>query len=224
MWNDVAIWILDTIGNREESRGRTKEALRAFQAEIAIWDEFALQWDHISASTVPRYRSEVSHKIRTLRGEAGETVEALMLRKKPDDVNRLICRGTALLTTAGLERDLGGTVSARTRAALGEVFQRLERSSLTDPGGLCNLACLYSARSAVGPLDKALPADQTQRDQTEAADRAIAALHRAVTAGWNDVARMEHDPDFDPVRARPDFQDQLGRLRDLAFPADPFVH
>jgi hypothetical protein len=34
-----------------------------------------------------------------------------MLRKKPDDVHRLICRGTALLTAASLERKVGGTVS-----------------------------------------------------------------------------------------------------------------
>jgi tetratricopeptide (TPR) repeat protein len=220
MWNDVAIWILDTIGNREESRGRTKEALRAFRAETAIWDEFALQWDHINASTVPRYRSEVSQKIRTLQGEAGEAVEALMLRKKPDDVNRLICRGTALLTTAGLERELGGTVSARTRAALGEVFQRLERSSLTDPSGLYNLACLYSVLSGLSPLDKTLPAERTQREQTEAADRAMAALRRAVAAGWVNAEHLKHDPDLNPLRVRPDLQ---RLLLDLAFPANPFA-
>src|SRR5262249_30052964 len=52
-WNDLAIWILDTVGNREWARGRVKQALRAFQAENAIWDEFLLQCDDGNASTVP---------------------------------------------------------------------------------------------------------------------------------------------------------------------------
>jgi tetratricopeptide (TPR) repeat protein len=220
MWNDVAIWILDTVGNRERSRGRTKEALRACQAQLAIWDEFALQWDRGDAGVVPRYRAEVLQKIRTLQGPAGETVEALMLREKPVDVNWLICRGTALLAAAGHEREVGGTMSALTRAALGEVFQRLERSPPTDPGGLYNLAGLYSDLSRLGPLDKTLPVDQAPREQAEAAARAMAALRRAVDAGWDNMERMKQDPDLDPLRARPDFQ---GLMLDLAFPADPFV-
>src|SRR5262249_13994628 len=32
MSNDVGLWILDTVGNRERSRGRTEQAVRAFQA------------------------------------------------------------------------------------------------------------------------------------------------------------------------------------------------
>jgi hypothetical protein len=221
MWNDLAIWILDTVGNRERSRRRTEEALRAFQAEIAIWDEFALQRDHFERSAVQRYQFEVLQKIRTLRGQAGETAEALMLREKPEDPHRLICRATALLNAASHEREVSGTVSAKTRAALGDVFQRLERSTLTAPGGLYNLACLYSVLGDLGPLDKTLPAYQTQREQAAGADRAMAALHRAVDAGWTDVAHMKHDTDLDPLRSRPDFQ---GLLLDLAFPADPFAH
>jgi hypothetical protein len=163
----------------------------------------------------------VQQKIRTLRGQTGETAELLMLREKPVDANRLICRGTALLAAAGLEREVGGTVSTRTRTALSEVFQRLERSPLTDPGGLYNLACLYSALSRLGPLDKTLPPDQVQRQQTAAADRAMAVLRRAVDAGWNNVGHMERDTDLDPLRARSDFQ---VLLLDLEFPADPFRH
>jgi hypothetical protein len=144
-----------------------------------------------------------------------------MLRKKVDNVYRLICRGTALLTAASLERKVGGTVSAETRAAPGEVFQRWERSNLTDPGGLYNLTCLYSILSGLGPLDKTMPAPQAQREQNAAGDRAMAALRRAVDAGWNDVKQMSRDLDIDPLRARPDFQRPL---LDLAFPADPFTH
>src|SRR5262249_21207037 len=139
MWNDVALWILDTVGNRERSHRRTEEALRAFQVEKAIFDELAPQFrDHHEGRSLQRYQYEVFQKIRTLRGQAGETAEALMLREKPEDPHRLIARATALLAAASHERGVGGAVSPETRAALGEVFQRLERSTITDPGGLYN--------------------------------------------------------------------------------------
>jgi tetratricopeptide (TPR) repeat protein len=221
MWNDVALWILDTVGNRERSHRRTEEALRAFQVEKAIFDELAPQFrDHHEGRSLQRYQYEVFQKIRTLRGQAGETAEALMLREKPEDSHRLIARATALLAAARHEREVDGTVSAKTRAALGEVFQRLERSTITDPGGLYNLACLYSALSGLRPLGKALPADRTQREQTEAADRAMTALRRAVAAGWKNAAHMRHDSDLHALRSRMDFQ---VLLLDLEFPADPFA-
>jgi hypothetical protein len=85
---------------------------------------------------------------------------------------------------------------------------------------LYNLACLYSVLGGLGPLDKTVPADQVQRQQTVAADRAMAVLRRAVAAGWKNAAHMRHDSDLDPLRARGDFQ---VLLLDLEFPADPFV-
>jgi eukaryotic-like serine/threonine-protein kinase len=51
------------------------------------------------------------------------------------------------------------------------------------------------------------------------ADRAMAALRRAVTAGFAEVASLRRDIDLDPLRPRRDFQELL---MDLSFPADPF--
>ena len=44
-------------------------------------------------------------------------------------------------------------------------------------------------------------------------------LRRAVAGGYRNVARINRDPDLDPLRARPDFQ---ALMMDLAMPADPF--
>jgi len=222
MWNDVAIWILDTIGNRERSRQRPKEAVRAFQVELAIWDELALQCkdEEFRGRSVHRYQSEVLQKIRMLRGQTGDTVEPLMLREKPEELQGLIARGAALLDAARLEREVGETVSGKTRAALSEACRRLARTPPTAASGLYDLARMYSVLSAPGPLDKAVPVDQSRKGQNEAAAQAIALLHRAVAAGWSDVDRMNHDPDLDSLRERPDFQ---ALLRELAFPADPFA-
>jgi tetratricopeptide (TPR) repeat protein len=220
MSNDVGLWILDTVGNRERSRGRMEQAVRAFQAELAVWDALTpLRRDE--PTVVQRYRSEVHQKLRALRNQGGEPAGLLMLREKRDQVKRLIFRSTALLTTASLEREFGGMMTDQTRAALGMVCQRLERSTLTDSDELYTLARMYAVLSGLDALDKTLPADQARREQTGAAGRAIAALRRAVAAGWNNVEHMKRETNLDPLRARSDFQ---GLLLDLTFPADPLAH
>ena len=49
-----------------------------------------------------------------------------MLRKKPDDVHRLICRGTALLTAASLERVEPILISRFMLASIEESAMRTE--------------------------------------------------------------------------------------------------
>jgi hypothetical protein len=51
------------------------------------------------------------------------------------------------------------------------------------------------------------------------AQRAMAALRRAVAAGYPNLAAIHTDPDLSPLRERADFQ---VLLMDLAFPAVPF--
>jgi WD40 repeat protein/serine/threonine protein kinase len=220
MSNDVGLWILDTVGNRERSRGRIKQAVRAFQAELAMWDALIpLRRDE--PTVVQRYQSEVHQKLHALRSHAGEPAGLLMLREKRDQVKRLIFRGPALLTAAGLEREFGGVVSTQTRAALGEVCKRLERSTLTDLGEMGTLARMYAVLSGGDALDMTVPTERARREQATAADRAMAVLHRAVDAGWRDLAHMKQDRDLDPLRARPDFH---RLILDMAFPTDPFAH
>jgi tetratricopeptide (TPR) repeat protein len=74
----------------------------------------------------------------------------------------------------------------------------------------------YSAAARRGEGDLP-PADQAECKAY--ADRAVAALRRAVTAGFADVAKLRRDTDLDPLRPRRDFQELL---MDLSFPADPF--
>ena len=56
-------------------------------------------------------------------------------------------------------------------------------------------------------------------DGTAELDTAMAVLRRAVAGGYRNVTWMQHDPDLDPLRARPDFQ---ALMMDLAFPSDLF--
>jgi hypothetical protein len=52
------------------------------------------------------------------------------------------------------------------------------------------------------------------------ANRAMAALRRAVAAGYHDLAEMQADRDLDLLRGRDDFK---LLMMDLAMPADPFA-
>jgi hypothetical protein len=52
------------------------------------------------------------------------------------------------------------------------------------------------------------------------ADRALAALRRAVAAGYRDLAEMQADRDLDPLRGREDFK---LLIMDLAMPAEAFA-
>jgi serine/threonine-protein kinase len=57
-------------------------------------------------------------------------------------------------------------------------------------------------------------------DAAAEADRAMAALRRAVAAGYRDLAYLRTDTDLDPLRGRDDFR---LLMLDLAMPADPFA-
>ncbi len=59
----------------------------------------------------------------------------------------------------------------------------------------------------------------TAAERESHARRAVAALRRAVAAGYNELGQIRHDPILDPLRSRRDFQDLM---MDLSFPADPF--
>jgi serine/threonine-protein kinase len=81
---------------------------------------------------------------------------------------------------------------------------------------LYDIACAYAQCGAPArPGAEGLsPAERAEYD-----DRAMAALRRAVTAGFADVALLRRDIDLDPLRPRRDFQELS---MDLSFPADPF--
>ena len=77
------------------------------------------------------------------------------------------------------------------------------------------LARVYAQLSAL--------ADQRRSASDEGrslADRAVDELHRALDATFEDAWRIKTEPDFDPLRSRPDFQ---GVMADLAFPEWPFA-
>ena len=100
-------------------------------------------------------------------------------------------------------------------AMLEKAIASIETSA--DFEDLYNLACnLALASSIVDPAEGQAAAIRQCRD----ADRAVATIRLAIELGFADSAALKNDPDFDPIRSRPDFQ---ALMMDLAFPADPFA-
>ena len=141
-------------------------------------------------TTIGDLQRRIGRMAEALRSsQRAAAIAAELSRERRDDLAPLISWGHTLVMLARLEREVGGAVSAETRAALGEVGQQLERfPDPRDAGALYNLACLYSVLSGLGPPEEVRPADPARGEQNDAADRAMAALHRAVAAGWNDLA------------------------------------
>jgi tetratricopeptide (TPR) repeat protein len=114
-------------------------------------------------------------------------------------------------------------VAGRSKGALRTLREALAIiDSIAEPDGglLYDRACAESQLFALAELSSGdlLPSDRV--DCLAAADRAMAALRRAVAMGFRDTARLRGETDLEPIRHRPDFQALLG---ELTFPADPFA-
>jgi hypothetical protein len=60
----------------------------------------------------------------------------------------------------------------------------------------------------------------TLAERTAYSDRAIAALRRAIAAGYYADGEIQRDAALDALRRRGDFRELM---LDLSFPADPFI-
>jgi eukaryotic-like serine/threonine-protein kinase len=90
----------------------------------------------------------------------------------------------------------------------------LSRSSSVWPVLLYDLACDYSLCASVGNT-----AAVTSADLESCARRAVGALRRASAAGYSEIGQVRHDPAFDILRSRRDFQELV---MDTSFPVNPF--
>jgi hypothetical protein len=121
------------------------------------------------------------------------------------------CLDQAGISFRRVGRPAEAVTSFRQSAA---ILERLATLQLTDR---YNLACV---RAQLGGL-AAVPGSGISVAEGQAeTERAMQWLHRAVAAGYRNVALMQTDPDLDPLRSRPDFQ---LLMMDLAMPDDPFA-
>jgi hypothetical protein len=86
-------------------------------------------------------------------------------------------------------------------AALRRAHDVIEGLPKDDPGELYVLACVHA-------LNSARASNEDHRRQQ--ADEAVAALRRAIAAGWRDSDQLREDPDLASLRDRDDFRALVG--------------
>jgi hypothetical protein len=142
--------------------------------------------------------------------QASEYLEALA-RDDPSQFRDDLAQSLLYLALQRMRTVRSGEALTNLRRA----EELLDQTIPVSPWILYNLTCAYSRFSAAAGRG-ATPAP----DEREAcAARGMAALRRAIAAGFDNVGHMGRDPDLDPLRRRRDFRELL---MDLSFPADPF--
>jgi tetratricopeptide (TPR) repeat protein len=88
------------------------------------------------------------------------------------------------------------------------------------PDSRYDYACDLSVLSGLVRRGRKVLTEAELPRRDEWADQAVVELRRAIERGFRDIDYILHDPDFDSIRSRPDFQ---VLVLDLAFPGDPFA-
>ena len=217
-----------TIGIVHLSSGRLDRALAAFERARAIRVRLATD-----SPAILQYQLDLAESlsdIGTLQARARRLPEALEWHEQArailaklagsDPSHETVRRYLAAAHNdiAGVRSVIGPTDVARASAERARALLEPLPRPLVD-----ELYELARAHSLLAHLDSPDPNPTTGEDRglREAhADRAVSLLRRAIESGYRDLDELEHDPGWDPIRHRPDFQTLR---RDLAFPADPFA-
>jgi serine/threonine-protein kinase len=223
--SDLA-WCQIDLGNALDGAGFPEEALRWTHRAAADLEELVRAFP-----SGVKYRSRLAQCLVALgvlqhragAPEAGRSIErSLAIREElardiPNSypLQNGLAKSALSLSTVRAAAGRRGEALANIRRA----EQIVGRFPDIEPYTLLYMARAYArysatARRGEGDLP---PADQAERKAY--ADRAMATLRRAVTAGFADVGMLRRDTDLDPLRPRRDFQELL---MDLSLPADPF--
>jgi eukaryotic-like serine/threonine-protein kinase len=197
--------------------GRPGEALPHLERSLAILEKAAA--DLPAVASYQRAVAEcydVLGSAQTRTGGRDEAIQSLararavlkrLIADHPDFIAYQADQAENYLWTGAVYQDLG-----RSAEALGELSVARDLLGRMVPAS-SNL--LYDLARTESRLI-ALTGSEARGPQ---ADRAMAALRRAVAGGYRSPDALRTDPSLDPLRDRPDFQ---VLLLDLQFPDDPF--
>ncbi len=208
---------LDVAGAVISNMGRPDESLPYATRTLELYQRLAADFPSNT-----NYRYKVA-RIHTLLGRRlqvlGRHEEALRaLEQGESTLQRLAADHPGVTRYAGDQAFALGNLSlalralgrpAEARCALDRARAIYERQP-PEQHTLYNLACACSILAALAEGD----------ERRAYADRAMAALRRAVDTGSRDIPMLRSDRDLDSLRSRPDFQ---MLLLDVAFPNDPFA-
>ncbi|HXY33374.1 MAG TPA: serine/threonine-protein kinase [Planctomycetaceae bacterium] len=145
----------------------------------------------------------------------GRHAEALKLREEALAVRKTKL-GPDHASTRQSTQDVAASLLAVHRRADAAALIRQavaipEKPNRTDPGSLYNAACFRAV--AAGMLRAADTSPSAAKEADVEADRAMAWLKQAVSAGYKNAAHIKEDRDLDALRARDDFKQLVAELQ-----------
>jgi len=208
--------------------GRSNEAIGELRKSIVITERLTRDYPQVQ-----KYRIFHCSTIRTLGftlRNLGKPAEAIieaenalkmteaLARDFPSDPNFQNELATCHVLLASLHVALKKPVDAeREYRNAAELYRK---TTTPDASSLYNEACV---QSRIAALVSAGPNGTDPSGREEAArhaDQAVRTLARSIAAGFRQPGAIRDDSDFEPLRARNDFQ---LLLLDAAFPIDPFT-
>ncbi len=144
--------------------------------------------------------------------ERGVEHAELLLKNAPDLLDAQLDLGLSLFGVGKVLFKSGE--SSKAIAKLSRAADLMERSG--EPAYIYNAACCMAISSSID--DATAPGSPTEREtrRVRDAERAVALLKNAIDHGMHEPTALINDPDFDPIRLRPDFQALVHELESKA--------
>ena len=203
---------------------KNEEAQAAYREALEIRRRLAR-----TNPAVPEYReglARVGSAYGRLLDRAGKRDDALELYRLAVEHQRMVVETSpgAVPPVRDLTRQLATMADAERRAgrlsqatdAYGEVVDLLGGVSQPNAEDLYLLATAHAARAGLAGQGKArLSGPERERADHSAAD-AVAALSRAIDAGFEGHDRATKETSLEPLRSRDDFKAQMARLAEIS--------
>jgi tetratricopeptide (TPR) repeat protein len=201
------------LGALLREKGSTQEAESAYRKAVAVDEKYryVVAFENDLAETMLRLalllrEHKEMQRARDLLEKAVPHHETVLLGCRSDRKYHQAYRNT-LLALSETRLLLGDHRQARNAAA----------TILYDPYGVAadyyRIACLFARSAALAKKDTKLTDTLREGLVSSYGYDAVAALREARKTGFQDVARLESDPDLNPLRSRDDFKSLLAELK-----------
>jgi tetratricopeptide (TPR) repeat protein len=196
--------------------GRAKEAEAAFSEAVDVYKRLATDFP-----SVPDYQAGLANPMVCLAELARERKELASARQLLDEARphlqvaldanprqpyyrEVFCDHR--LQQAATLLGLGDHAAAAVAAA------DLARIAVRPAADAYKAASYFARCMPLAERDAKVPLSRRQELVRSYAEQAMAALRQALSNGYKDIAHLQKDKDFDPLRSRGDFQTQLAEL------------
>jgi tetratricopeptide (TPR) repeat protein/tRNA A-37 threonylcarbamoyl transferase component Bud32 len=209
--------LLRKMNRPQEAEAADREASRLLQALAAEDPEASDSRHYLAGSLVNRalmhhLRGEWAEARRLLVAALPHHQAAIKARPRVGEYRLFLCMNRFGLAQTFLKekRHAEAAEAVEQLAAVAEAAAT--EANVKVPVQLMRGAAYLAWCVALAEKDVQLPDARRAELARSYAEQAVATLRLAVKHGYKDAARLKTDPDFAPVRSRPDFQELVAEL------------